>query len=944
MQKNRVSRALVAVMGIIVTTASAIGVERPDRAPPKAHIEVRVDQPSLSDGNHTSNSHERTTLRGRVSYPDGSPASNAVVVSSAGGKAVSGDDGRYELRLSRSAGGSLNAEVLSAVRVTAVASDKGTTHVGSRELGSIEGESEMEVPAIVLAAGGTCEPAWLPTFGANPGAASLPPYVLAVYDDGRGGGPALYVGGEFDSIGGVAASGIAKWDGSAWSPLGTGTAGTGYVYAMSTFDDGLGGGPALYVGGDFAQVGDVQASGIAKWDGSSWSALGIGVGGWVLAMTTFDDGSGRGPALYASGPFSTAGEVQANLIAKWDGRSWSTVGSGLNGSALALTTFDDGLGSGPALYAAGGFTTAGGVAANRIARWDGVAWSAAGSGLNDFASALTTFDDGSGSGPALYAAGDFTTAGGMTANRIAKWNGSSWSALGTGLNGSATTLATFDDGSGSGPALYAGGGFTAAGGVEAKRIAKWNGTSWSAVGSGMDGSPLALAVFDRGAGFDSVLFAVGLFAHAGGIAVNGIANWDGSSWSALASGMDGTVYAIATSNDGPGGSAMLYVGGSFTSACGVPAKGVARWDGTTWSALSSGLNGAALSLTMFDDGSGSGPALFVGGEFTTAGGVAANRIAKWDGSAWSALGSGLSGGGVYALTVFDDGSGAGPKLYAGGSFTSSGGVALNRVARWNGVTWAPLGSGLGGVQSKVSALTTFDDGSGTGPSLYAGGTFTAFPFLGPGVARWTGTSWSTVGLIGSVNALASFDDGSGSGPTLCAGRSGSASASSVVRWTGSTWVPVGSGLSGTAYSLAVFDDGTGQGPALYAGGTQLGLTPGFRLLQRWDGQAWSPVGGDTGPFGIIFALAPFGSNAASSPALIAGGNFSVSPAGDSFLALWQGCAGECIGDLDGDGAVGSSDLAIVLGGWGTAVGDLDGDGTTSAQDIAVLLGAWGECP
>jgi hypothetical protein len=939
-------------MVAFVTTVSALGADRPDRAPGKASVELNLDQPSVPGEAFERSSHERVTFRGRVVNPDGGPAPNAVVVSSAGGKAVSGSDGSYELRVLRGAAdGSSDGWTSAPVRVTAVADAKGTTKVGSREITGVGVEAEIAVPAIVLAAGGTCEPAWLPTFGANPGAATYPPFALAVYDDGRGGGPALYVGGEFDSVGGVAASRIAKWDGSEWTPLGSaGFAGS--VYALATFDDGLGGGPALYVGGDFVIAGGVLSPSIAKWDGSSWSAVGNGEVDTVVALATYDDGLGGGPALYACVNDFYGGGTGPDFIAKWDGRSWSAVGSGLNNSAIALTSFDDGSGGGPALYVAGYFTAAGGVAANRIAKWDGVSWSALGSGLNDGATTLTSFDDGSGSGPALYVGGNFTTAGGQAANRIAKWNGVSWSALGDGLSGIVTTLTSFDDGSGGGPALYAGGNFTTAGGVTANRIAKWNGASWSALGSGIDGPPNALAAFDRGAGSESVLFVVGSFSHADGIAVNGITNWNGTSWSALANGMDGTVYAVTTFDDGSGDGPSLYVGGSFTSACGVPANGIARWDGTTWSALGEGLNGVARSLTVFDDGSGTGPAMFVGGEFTTAGGATANRIAKWDGSSWSALGSGLTGGavnggGVLALTTFDDGSGAGPALYAGGSFANAGGVAANRVARWNGATWAPLGSGIGGFQAQVNALTTFDDGTGGGPSLYVGGSFSnAGGVPASGVARWNGVSWSAVGTgAGFVNALVAFDDGSGGGPMLYAGSGFAFETAKVKRWSGSSWQPVGVlGSQAAVHSLAVFDDGTGQGPALYAGGVQLSLLPGNRRLQRWDGQSWSPVGGDMDLDGIVYALTSFDSGATSAPALIAGGSFSVSPAGDSFLALWQGCAEECVGDLDGNGEVGSADLAIALGAWGTPAADFDGDGTTSAADIAVLLGAWGDCP
>src|SRR5688572_22774474 len=75
--------------------------------------------------------------------------------------------------------------------------------------------------------------------------------------------------------------------------------------------------------------------------------------------------------------------------------------------------------------------------------------------MDDAVHALTAHEDDD--GPVLYAGGDFTTAGGVAANRIAKWNGSNWSALGSGMNRTVRALAMHDDGGG--PALYAGGDF-----------------------------------------------------------------------------------------------------------------------------------------------------------------------------------------------------------------------------------------------------------------------------------------------------------------------------------------------------------------------------------------------------------------------------------------------------------------------------------------------------
>src|SRR6202158_5493601 len=280
--------------------------------------------------------------------------------------------------------------------------------------------------------------------------------------------PIFYLGGEFPMktvrqmlsvlsivLGLVWMAAPAVGQTCAWSGLGIGmdrpvSALTAFVepsdvHALAVFADGSG--PALYAGGFFTQAGGVAANHIARWDGTQWSPLGSGMQGVgssftaVLALTVFDDG--RGPALYAGGRFATAGGVEVNGIARWDGTQWSALGGGVTGGAsaavYALTVFDDG--RGPAPYAGGNFTIAGGLEINRIARWDGAQWSAVGGGMgpnNTSVSALTLFNDGS--GLALYAGGSFTIAGGVPANHIARWNGTQWSPLGSGINGGINSL------------------------------------------------------------------------------------------------------------------------------------------------------------------------------------------------------------------------------------------------------------------------------------------------------------------------------------------------------------------------------------------------------------------------------------------------------------------------------------------------------------------------
>jgi hypothetical protein len=90
--------------------------------------------------------------------------------------------------------------------------------------------------------------------------------------------------------------------------------GTGvFVSSLTVFDDGSG--PALYAAGAFPTAGGTPASGIARWDGTSWAPLGGGMSSRVNALTVFDDG-GRA-ALYAGGSFRTAFDSGDSFLAKW---------------------------------------------------------------------------------------------------------------------------------------------------------------------------------------------------------------------------------------------------------------------------------------------------------------------------------------------------------------------------------------------------------------------------------------------------------------------------------------------------------------------------------------------------------------------------------------------------------------------------------------------------
>ena len=113
------------------------------------------------------------------------------------------------------------------------------------------------------------------------------------------------------------------------------------------------------------------------------------------------------------------------------------------------------------------------------------------------------------------------------------------------------------------------------------------------------------------------------------------------------------------------------------------AAGPGGWDhlGDAGTAGTKSLNLVASALEVTPG------ALYVGGKFTNAGGIAnADGIAKWNGSTWSALGSRRrrSNGEVFAIAV------AGGKVYAGGTFTNAGTSDADNLAVWDGTSWQPF--------------------------------------------------------------------------------------------------------------------------------------------------------------------------------------------------------------------------------------------------------------
>ncbi|MBK7644208.1 MAG: hypothetical protein IPJ19_14380 [Planctomycetes bacterium] len=662
----------------------------------------------------------------------------------------------------------------------------------------------------------------------------------------------------------------------------------GTIGALQVFDDGTG--PALYVGGSFTNLGGVPVHGIARFDGTSFTSLGSGIepsayGDCVRALAVWDDGGG--PALYAAGTFTSAGGVAAQNIAKWDGASWTALGAGLDLDAWSLCVFDDG--SGPALFAGGSFQNAGGQPSHGIAKWDGSNWSPLGAGLGGFsgiASALAVYDDGA--GPALYVGGQFDTAGGTQIHDLARWDGANWSALANAPNGYVQSFAVFDDGGGA--RLYMG-GLLFSGAQPDQHVMSWDGSSFRALGSGTNAVVDGLQVFDDGTG--AALFAGGAFTVAGGHVVKGIARWDGVQWSALAAGTSGLApnhierLCVYDAGSGP----ALFGAGEFTQGGGSPANSLSRWDASGWERLTDGVDRPVDALLVHDDGSG--PALYAGGDFGSAHGAQLQHLARWNGGAWTALGGGVDGR-VYALASFDDGGG--PALYAGGAFTHAGGVPAQHVARWRAGSWSAVGIGM---DSRVSALAAFDDGGG--PVLYAAGYFTHADESPAGrIARWNGANWIPVGSGMNGSVLALVVHAAGSGPRLYAGggftNAGGSGATHLAQWDGLAWSPVPGVVNGEVRALAVHDDGSG--PDLYVGGSfTLAGGVSSAAIASWDGNAWSALGNGLGGVpGLVAVDALAVHDAAGARVLVAGGSFDTAGgAAAKSIARWDGSQWSALG-------------------------------------------------
>ncbi|MCL4790171.1 MAG: hypothetical protein KJ070_25885 [Verrucomicrobia bacterium] len=503
-------------------------------------------------------------------------------------------------------------------------------------------------------------------------------------------GNEIFISGSFSSLGGNPISYNARWNGALWQPLSGLTNQSFWALAVEAGQ--------LYGSGYFTSIGGTSATNLARWDGTNWWPVGGG----------FDEPPGRlistSNGLLAIGGFKQIGNTPVDCVARWDGAQWLPIGLNTwtgNERPIDACLADDGR-----LFAVGYFFSVQGQRAGHAARWTGTEWlplviSNSLAITDGFLSVFSLAADAE----SLFVGGVYSEPFGPAGRAVWQLKSNAWTKLGSDFksDGSPVLSALAIHGG----QLHAGGNFTNAGGATARNLARWDGAQWNPAGGGTDGEVRAMSSDGTN------LFIGGNFATAGTTPAAGVARWDGANWHALGSGMIGAVNALTWANG------ALHAGGTFTNAGGQSANRIAVWKNSQWQPLGGGVDGptgVTVQAIVVD-----GTNVYVGGRFTTAGGVPVNNIARWDGAQWHPLGQGSSNGVLASATAVMSLAMQDGMLYVGGFFTNAGSRTIPGLAKFEGSDWRPLGSGLRGWEigpaPRVRALV------GQNNALWIGGIF-----------------------------------------------------------------------------------------------------------------------------------------------------------------------------------------------------------------------------
>ena len=818
---------------------------------------------------------------------------------------------------------------------------------------------------------------WRPGYESTTGA-DTPPMASAVLDHDGDGVPSVLTFMR-SSVNGTAFSGIARWNGASWERFGPDFRGEVYRIFLHDFDGD--GSPSVTLAG-FMQFNDSELrQELVEWNGSGWT---------VRSEVTFDDPlmrdaisvdvDGDGVATLFATRASRVSGGDTEALSRWNGAGWTPVeparivsltSEGQTSGKLAAHD-DDGDGN-PSLYAAVHVRDGATLVARGLARFDGTTLSAVSNATNpplidgSIGRMLSGDLDRDGQ-PDLLIAGRVTSypqpAG--SSGLVMLENGS-WSIPGSilidqtpnsgDLSADIFDIAYADDDGDGVPSLFASGNIDRAGTTMLASVARFDGSEWLPVSSGLS-SGAFLGALPRAKGGDD-LVAFGSFATAGSVQCRGTARWDGKAWSLLGTpsstlGVDARIIATVMFDHDDDGVASIVAGGSFRLAGTVETQGLAAFDGNGWTALPmpAGWTAGISALTVADlDGDGRST-LYAATPTGSAGSVAAYEPSASGGS-WTALGGALTQR-VDVLEHFDhDGDGS-PSLLAAG-FAAAGGAPT--VLRWNGTDWIPLGSAFTGANWVHDLIAFDDDGDGASSLFAAIGRSDPYSFLNR-IRRWDGSAWANVGLVTTGHAfkLQAFDlDGDGVESLVALGQFLDADGSALsfmMSLVGSSWSVTGPTTvdwyrpQAGAWLMRFDDDGDGA-PSVFLSTTD----PFWRTygaLSRLDGASRTILASEMG-VGMVSAHET-DLDGDGRRSLLLFGDFRAQPDRiGSGVAEIAPCIAPCAADLDGDGVVGSRDITVLLSAWGPCgkggcAADLDSDGIVGSSDLSALVAAWGACP
>lgn len=503
-------------------------------------------------------------------------------------------------------------------------------------------------------------------FDTDTGAAA--PYAVAVRPDGR-----IIIAGLFTTVDGVARKYIARLnpDGNLDTTFDTSIGANNFVRSIALHADGK-----TVIGGSFTTVGGVTRKGVARLQNSpgriAFAAGAVNVSedaGMVSVAVTRTGGTDNTVTAKVTAADSTAVKPDDYRFAPGATDTSFDTSIGANNSVFVSALQPDGK-----TIIGGLFTTVGGVARNRIAR------------LNTDGSLDTSFNPGTGASGSVSAialqpdgkiliGGIFTTVNGAARKRIAR------------LNTDGSVDLTFDTSVGASAAVYAvavrpdgkiliGGAFTTIDNTGRNYIAQLN-SNGSLDGAFNPGTGASDNVFAVAVQPDGKVVIGGEFATVNGVARNLVArlNSDGSLDASFDAGVLGTDFVLAVTLQPDG---KILIGGEFETVDGTTRNNIARLnpngDVDTTFDTNTGADATVRAIALQPDGK-----IIIGGDFTTAGGAARNRIARLDtdGSIDTAFNPGAGADNlVFAVAVQADG-----KVIVGGGFATIDGATRNRIAR-----------------------------------------------------------------------------------------------------------------------------------------------------------------------------------------------------------------------------------------------------------------------